>query len=322
MDLSTCCYSPLLESNLLQLTGMLLCIIVVVCLFIRGYHSSRDESDSKDVDRQKLHKYYISGILVFIIIELVTGICMRTEGADRILSYINFAATLSSLILSVVAIIYSIVNSRKGEEQYGKIDKASGKIDESLKDFSSKALEMSDKINAFEGTVSSIKDLTINLDGKLQDAIERLKHIDDTTTQFKETFNFHGDQINNKADNPVPVIPLEQVNSFVNHGSFLGNLAVLACVLSKESNHPFKLKDISNNDEKNFAYIYGYIFSSMAIGIIVGRIVCDECTVEKVPDGLKDSLEARIKKQISNIKERKQHRQDYYDLVVNLFKQA
>lgn len=93
-----------MNSNVIQLISMLLCIAVVVCFFIFNYNRGVDVQDSK-AKVQKLHLFYISGILVFIIIELATGLCMGNAKHDDILSYVNFAATLSSLIMSVVAII-------------------------------------------------------------------------------------------------------------------------------------------------------------------------------------------------------------------------
>lgn len=62
--------------------------------------------------------YYISGLLIFIIIELITYVCVNNDNTDQIVGYISFASTISSLFLSVVAIIYAIVSNNQGEAQY------------------------------------------------------------------------------------------------------------------------------------------------------------------------------------------------------------
>lgn len=78
-----------MNSNVIQLISMLLCIAVVVCFFIFNYNRGVDVQDSK-AKVQKLHLFYISGILVFIIIELATGLCMGNAKHDDILSYVEF----------------------------------------------------------------------------------------------------------------------------------------------------------------------------------------------------------------------------------------
>ena len=98
------------NTQTVQLICMLVCVAVVVCFYIRQYSRGADIQD-KDGKLQMLHTFYISGILVFIIVELVTGLCMGNAHHSDILSYVSFAATLSSLIMSVVAIIFTIVTS-------------------------------------------------------------------------------------------------------------------------------------------------------------------------------------------------------------------
>ena len=91
----------ILNSGILKLVVLLLAIIAIVFLFLKY---------RKDEEPPKIHIYYISGLCIFIIIELVTYICVNNDNATDIVSYISFASTLSSLFLSVVAIIYAIVS--------------------------------------------------------------------------------------------------------------------------------------------------------------------------------------------------------------------
>ena len=101
----------ILNSDILKLFVVLLAIIAIVFLFLKY---------RKDDERPKIHMYYISGLCIFIILELVTYICVNNDNATDIVSYISFASTISSLFLSVVAIIYAIVSNNKGEAQYQK----------------------------------------------------------------------------------------------------------------------------------------------------------------------------------------------------------
>lgn len=169
-----------MNSNVIQLISMLLCIAVVVCFFIFNYNRGVDVQDSK-AKVQKLHLFYISGILVFIIIELATGLCMGNAKHDDILSYVNFAATLSSLIMSVVAIIFTIVSGSRGDEQYKKIDNASDKVAESLAKFS-------EQTNVIDASISSFKSSTDALTTQMNTIIELVSGVDKTSRSVLEYF--------------------------------------------------------------------------------------------------------------------------------------
>lgn len=62
-------FQLLLQSGLLQLFVMGVALIAIVALFLK---SKIDENS------YKLHLLYVSGILVFVIIELVSYICINT----------------------------------------------------------------------------------------------------------------------------------------------------------------------------------------------------------------------------------------------------
>lgn len=116
-----------------NLLSILVAIVAIVFIGLKYGTSLKDK---------RLHLGYICGICIFLIVELATYICIQSDHSVEIVSYISFASTLSSLILSVVAIIYAIVSNNKGEVQYGKIDTASSKISDSVSEFSKKSEEL------------------------------------------------------------------------------------------------------------------------------------------------------------------------------------
>ena len=127
------------NSDILKLIAVLLAIVVIVFLFLK-YKSPEQNS--------KVHLYYISGLGVFIILELVTYICINNDNTTEIVNYISFASTLSSLLLSVVAIIYAIVSNNKGDVQYLKIDNASDRISMSVEKFSLMSEKLTENVNS------------------------------------------------------------------------------------------------------------------------------------------------------------------------------
>lgn len=110
---------------------------------------------------KRLHLGYICGICIFLIVELATYICIQSDHSVEIVSYISFASTLSSLILSVVAIIYAIVSNNKGEVQYGKIDTTSSKIMDSVSEFSKKSEELTQGLSDVLTKLDEVKNISI-----------------------------------------------------------------------------------------------------------------------------------------------------------------
>lgn len=283
----------LIQSRLFHLISMLICIGVVVWLLARRY--SRSENGSEKSKIQTLNTIYISGILVFIIIELVTAICMGNASHADILSFVSFAATLSSLILSVVAIIFTIVSGNRGDAQYQKLDKVSEDVRTSLSKFSDKTSKMDQSIESFQ----SIAD---GLTKQMHDIYEKLSGIEKPISEIREqmTLNEQAGKVDGKQKDGVRESFKTRVENYISIGSYSGNLVLYACVLSKEKSKDFNMSEISNSGEDQ-AYKYGYLISSSAMGVL--SINASEERRIKVlycHENLKGLLESAIKSFIDN----------------------
>ena len=86
----------------------------------------------------------------------------------------------------------------------------------------------------------------------------------------------------------------QRVVDYISIGSFSGNLALYACVLSKQVSKDFSLMDISDNGDDQ-AYKFGYLISSSAMGIITIKASGDRrISVQSYYDNLQDLLESSI----------------------------
>lgn len=86
-----------------QLLICLAALVWIVWLFLK-YGSKHVGSAAT-----KVHTLYISGIGTLIILELVVYICIKASvDKQTIMETVAFGATLSSLIMSVLAIIFTI----------------------------------------------------------------------------------------------------------------------------------------------------------------------------------------------------------------------
>lgn len=289
---------------------------------------------------KRLHLGYICGICIFLIVELATYICIQSDHSVEIVSYISFASTLSSLILSVVAIIYAIVSNNKGEVQYGKIDTASSKIMDSVSEFSKKSEELTQGLSDVLTKLDEVKNISIEtIDNVSQMNRAGLNNPKDSQSDIKQSLS--SDQVDNTTTDEVEKedgIDIEKqvveaknqasqdtidrvVSGFVNMGSFVGNLSLLACVYSHDVNKPFNASDIfPPSSQDNNMYIFGYIIASTALGVVTAQNINGKFQAINYYDRVKSLLEDNISVYISRTNDPSQpYNKEAYEFMRHYF---
>jgi len=221
----------------------------------------------------------------------------NTRHAD-ILSFVSFAATLSSLILSVVAIIFTIVSGNRGETQYQKLDNVSEEVKNSLKRFT-------EKTNTFDASIDRFKTVADNLSGQIHEIYEKLSGIEPSIFEMRDQImsSANTNRDNKTKDGDTDGSFESRVATFISHGSFSGNLALYACVLSKEKNRPFMMSQIRESEDDE-AYKFGYIIASSSMGTITTHVFGQRSIqVSYTYPGLKEMLEQALKLFIDNTDE-------------------
>ena len=314
-----------------NLLSILVAIVAIVFIGLKYGTSLKD---------RRLHLGYICGICIFLIVELATYICIQSDHSVEIVSYISFASTLSSLILSVVAIIYAIVSNNKGEVQYGKIDTASSKISDSVSEFSKKSEELTQGLSDVLAKLDEVKNISIETrDNVSQMNRAGLNNPKDSQSDIKQSLS--SDQVDNtitdevekedgidvekqviEAKNQASQDTIERVVSgFVNMGSFVGNLSLLACVYSHDMNKPFNASDIfPPSSQDNNMYIFGYIIASTALGVVTAQNINGKFQVINYYDRVKPLLEENISVYISRTNDPSQpYNKEAYEFMRNYF---
>lgn len=80
-----------------------------------------------DVVRLRLHFIYVTIILGLVIICLATAYSINS-GSPHLVDYVTFAATVTSLVLAVLAIFYSIVSNRDLSSSLGSLQTTSARL--------------------------------------------------------------------------------------------------------------------------------------------------------------------------------------------------
>lgn len=226
----------------LQLGISLLCLVIIVWLFL---HYSKNFKDGNN----KQHKdiLYISGYGVLIILELIVYVCLGNVEHDNIVDTIAFGATLSSLIMSVVAIIFTIVSGKDGREQLGKITQATNELKEtakSLTEFNAIAIALSDRITEIDAKLGIIKEETTQIHKNFDNRL---------ASEMREKSSYN-------TQNGV------DVELFINGGSIFGAQILLICSLSYFTKKKVDFALLPEGFVQD--YCYGYLIASAAIGII------------------------------------------------------
>lgn len=242
----------------------LLAIVAIVCDFIveRKMASSSDSLLSKKII--KVHRNYIAGILGFAVIMLLTA--NYGKPGNCIYEYLSFGSTITSLVLSILAIFVTVSSSSDLYKQFTRIDNAT----DTIKNVSNQIDGTLEKLTATESNLQNTSNkISKQLDNIVEQIDERLKtRIKETegniSRQLAESMN-----VSSKIEEQIPQINQHIVDNlkkyFITTSSVNGLLALYACALSKEHGKMFELSDLFN---WNLDYTFGFLIASLSIGII------------------------------------------------------
>lgn len=113
----------------------------------------------------KLHFFYVVGILVAIIIGLLT--VHFSENAP-VVSYISFSSTIASILLAIVAIVYSFISNNTISQSIGGLHQASTNISDSSASLNRVAVSIEKRFDAVDENIVETRRLVqdINMSSK------------------------------------------------------------------------------------------------------------------------------------------------------------
>lgn len=253
--------------NTIVIIIMIICATVIALVALICDYFSEKKSGTTNAECRlskkvvKLHRNYIAGILGFAIIMLLTA---KFGGPNNaIFEYLSFGSTITSLVLSILAIFITVQSSSDLYKQFTRIDNATDTIKSVSKQI--------------EGTLDAIKDAESELSSTSQSLMENiLERIDDTIkTRIKETENNLTKILNVPVNNNDPInnnIDIQNENqkqyiqNFIQITSANGLLILYACALSKEKQKIFNISDLFQGNE---AYTFGFMIASISAGLVM-----------------------------------------------------
>lgn len=276
--------------DIIKLALPLLCIFGIVWLFL---HYSKNFQ----AEKPRANLLYICGYGLLLIIELIVYISLNNFQSSDIINTVSFGATLSSLIMSVVAIIFTIVSGKHGEEQLGKITQATTELQQTARSLT--------EFNALADTIigSLVPKLEV-LEQKIEENVEHTKAIHSRTDEIRE------EQLNTKNAASSKSAPQATISGntlalnakdITSSGSFLGAVVLLACCYSKDKDKTWKVSEMGSAfKQSNIPYIQAYLIATSVCGVINYLGQAPDISVSSYIDGLKEGAEDKIKTFITN----------------------
>ena len=208
----------------------------------------------------KVHRNYIVGFLGVAVIMLITA---RYGGSENSLfTYLSFSSTITSLVLSILAIFVTVQSSSDINKQFGTINTISTQIENSL---------------------TNLKEAESNLEKTSSDISSQMNNIVDEISKrldvrIQKTESALSEQI--KKQNFTPLDTGKYVEKKLDSNSFLKSvpynalLGIYACIKGLETKRRFNLKLFFEGNER---YQLGVIVTTTAAGYM-------RCSVESVDD--------------------------------------
>lgn len=244
---------------------MIICATVISLVAILCDHCFEAKLGTTDAECRlskkvvKLHRNYIAGILGFAIIMLLTA---KFGGPNNaIFEYLSFGSTITSLVLSILAIFVTVQSSSDLYKQFSRIDnatdtinKASTKIDGTL----SALQEVEANLTSSSSIISSqLEGLVEKIDEKIK---TRMKETEDNISKqlaqsqntITQSTSISSDSGNGKDENK---------QYFIGITSATGLMTLYACTLSAEKNKMFELSQLFKGNE---AYSFGYLIGALS----------------------------------------------------------
>ncbi len=246
-------------------------LVAIICdyLFERKSSVVSDSLLSKKII--KVHRNYIAGFLGFAIIMLLTA--QYGGPNNEIFNYLSFGSTITSLVLSILAIFVTVQSSSDLYKQFTRIDnatdtinKVSNQIEKTLNGMSESEKQLKETSNEIS---SQMDEIVARIDERIKVRVQETEHkLSEQIGLMKEQTISRNDAATEQTTD-INVFVQNLKKSFLNSISGTGALLVYVCCLSSEKNKEFLISDLLRVNEQ---YAYGFLISTLSIGLVSATV--------------------------------------------------
>ncbi|WP_454982883.1 hypothetical protein [Capnocytophaga sputigena] len=210
-------------------------------------------------EKRKIHFWYIIAILVAIIIFLIVS---NFGNNTELVGYVSFAATIASIFLAVISIIYAFYSNSQLSQTLGKLDNSSQSLEKTAHSLDRSSQKVGDISEQLSSEIQKLNE-TINSIPKSMESVE--KKVEETNSYIQTLYSNTEIKVENRENSRninIPQLLLENSPS-------IG--VVFSLYISYLS---FKNKKIVKKNcnieiiEKNYVYFYACIDTFKALNVL------------------------------------------------------
>jgi len=246
-------------------------LTVLLCGFLLGRWNKKkllmgsSKSDCSQ-PRTALHFAYVVGILLALIIALITIEWSEVEG---LLSYLNFASTVSSLLLALVAVGYAVFTQSSAMSALTSVKKVSTDLERVANSISASNLELTDKV---EGTSTRIRDFEQKVDRHFENSQRAIKEVS------QRSMDHSGDDVARDADLTIN----DLADQILNVASISGLESLYIATLSFKTKTAFEYENITSDKELfESGFAKGFLGACESVSLIDLEVDANKRNVTK-----------------------------------------
>lgn len=258
----------------------------------------------------KVHRNYIVGFLGFGVIMLLTA---KFGGSNEgVFTYLSFASTITSLVLSILAIFVTVHSSADLYKQFTRIDSATKTVQNASD-------QIGKTLTAIQNTETQLKNTSTTISNQIDTIVDKIEERLDTRLQKTESAlseQIRKQNVNQSNKSEVRTNKDLDTLAFLKPMPYNGLLALYACIKGIEVKKEFALKDLFMENE---LYYVGVLVTAISAGYIDGVVkfkddkyfVKGEKTILKVKEIL-DTLKTFFPDAPSNVEKDTNPINDYF----------
>jgi hypothetical protein len=242
------------------------------------------------LEKLKIHFFYCVVMLILAMIAIATS---RWTGEPGFTQYLANAATITSLVLALVAIFYSFVSNDGLSKSLGNIATVSNDVKESkdqisqfLKQTTLSTEAASTNTSAIEAvsrevgvrlvdltsTLSAIKEQTNTLNNAVAALPPRLDLLE---TKVIDATRSWGEKFQSQSPTAPGILRDAEVQRFLRYSSLASNLLTHACVLSEKSGKPLSMQDFTTALGEDYSTLQSWLGGFLSCMDSIGLITYD-----------------------------------------------
>lgn len=243
--------------------------------------------DDKDREIQKTreYNYVLWTIIVVLGLMVVNLFAQQTCANEEFVKEVSFASTLSSIILSVIAIIMTVVSNdsissllHRFRDLHDDIKEVPDQLRQTVKDFNQSCEELKSiekNLNILPAELIQTKKQVEILTNLLGDSVEKLKSIEEQTSkvdkslnELKENVSLNSEKYATIADENI-TLSEQDIKNIISTLPDRAKLALYTIVHIFQKKKVLDLSSFSHNVEhKDYGYFSGVFVTLSCIGLL------------------------------------------------------